>query len=189
MLSRSNLLGARGGPGKPGPFHQLAASFSVMANVAAPHPSRTDPSRTDQSRTDQSRNRRGLSPIAISIVLVFIGILAAFGVPRMMQGVEQSRASESFRFLSGVRTAQTRFQAEQGVYASDLKMLDLDRTAPPYFSVGLIAPVVGQSLRESWTLTLTRVGSNRVYGAYTVTFTHRGFDAANSDIAPGINPL
>jgi prepilin-type N-terminal cleavage/methylation domain-containing protein len=136
----------------------------------------------------QTRARKGFSLVELSVVVIIIGVLAAFGVPRLLQSVERSKASESFKYLASVRAAQERYQARQGTYASDITMLDMEQTAPTYFTVGTIGPAGGGSLEDTWSLTLTRSGSSSGYGAYTVTFTHDGYDAANSNIDPEINP-
>ena len=64
----------------------------------------------------------------------------------------------------------------------------MEQTPPTYFSVGTIAAAGAGSLEDSWSLTLTRSGSSSGYGAYTVTFTHDGYDALNSNIDADINP-
>jgi hypothetical protein len=57
--------------------------------------------------------------------------------------------------------------------------------------VGAIGPGATLSLEDSWSLALTRQGASAGYGAYTVTFTQDGYDAANSTIEgmPDINPM
>lgn len=135
-----------------------------------------------------SRARKGFSLVELSVVVIIIGVLAAFGVPRLLQSVERSKASESFKYLASVRAAQERYQARQGTYAADLTQLDMEQAPPKYFSVGTAAAGTSGSLEDSWTLTLTRSGSSSGYGAYTVTFTEDGYDAVNSTIDAEINP-
>ena len=132
--------------------------------------------------------RKGFSLVELSVVVIIIGVLAAFGVPRLLQSVERSKASESFKYLASVRAAQERYQARQGTYASDLTTLDMEQAPPKYFSVGTVAAGSTASLEDSWTLTLTRAGSSSGYGAYTVTFTEEGYDSTNSTIDTEINP-
>ena len=51
-------------------------------------------------------------------MIVIIGVLAAFGVPKFLASVEKSKATEAFNFWSAVQSAQERYIAQNGVYAS-----------------------------------------------------------------------
>jgi len=137
------------------------------------------------------RGRKAFTLVELAVVIVIIGVLAAFGVPRFLKSVERSKAAEAFSYLSAVRAAQERYSAQQGTYASDLTALDIQMSTPKYFTVGTVNPGVSGTLQNSWTLTLTRTGASAGYGAYTVTFTEDGFDTANSTIngLPDINPM
>jgi len=134
---------------------------------------------------------RGFTLVELSVVIVIIGVLAAFGVPKFRNAVERSKAAEAFNYLAATRSAQERYQARQGTYASDLTSLDIAMPTPKYFSVGTVAPATSGTLEDSWTLTLTRMGASGGYGQYTITFTQDGFDATNSTITglEAINPL
>ncbi len=140
---------------------------------------------------NRGTKRRGFSLVELSVVVIIIGVLAAFGVPRLLKSVERSKSSEAFKYCASVRAAQERYQARQGTYASDLTTLDMEQTAPKYYTVGAVAAGDSGNLEDSWTLTLTRQGASSGYGAYTVTFTQDGYDSANSTIEglPDINPM
>jgi prepilin-type N-terminal cleavage/methylation domain-containing protein len=155
-----------------------------------------------QILNNASRSRRaGFTLVELAVVIVIIGVLAAFGVPRFIKSVEKSKASEAFEYLASVRTAQERYQSQYGTYATDVTQLDIKSAAPKYFSVGVpMVPSAGDgtgtpSIKNSWTLTLTRSGPAAGYDGYTVIFTETGFDTTNSSIATDagtntdINPL
>ena len=141
-----------------------------------------------------SRRRTGFTLVELAVVIVIIGVLAAFGVPRFIKSVERSKAAEAFEYLSSVRTAQERYQAQYGTYATNVTDLDIKSTPPKYFTVPAVFSASATTLQDSWTLTLTRTGSSAGYGAYTVIFTETGFDTTNSTIAQppastDINPI
>jgi prepilin-type N-terminal cleavage/methylation domain-containing protein len=130
----------------------------------------------------QIRNSKGFTLVELAVVIVIIGVLAAFGVPRFKVAVEKSKAAEAFAYLSAVRDAEERYFSQQSTYASDVAKLDISQTAPSYFT----APSITAS-DSTWSGTLTRTGSSAGYGAYTVVFTPDGFDAS-STIVDEINP-
>lgn len=135
--------------------------------------------------------RKGFTLVELAVVVVIIGVLASFGIPRMLKSVERSKAAEAFGYLTAIRAAQERHQARTGTYSADLTSLDVQMSAPTYFSVGTVA-FGGTSLEDSWTLTLSRQGASAGYGNYTVTFTEDGYDAdplvSTIEGFPDINP-
>jgi len=137
------------------------------------------------------RTRKGFTLVELAVVVVIIGVLAAFAVPRFLASVERSKAAESFNYLASIQSAQERYHARQGTYASEVTDLDIKMTNLKYFTVGEIAAGSTTDLEDSWTLTLTRTGASAGYGDYTVTFTEEGYDSLNSTIKdlPDINPM
>ena len=144
-------------------------------------------------------NRRsrlaGFTLVELAVVIVIIGVLAAFGVPRFIRSVERSKAAEAFEYLASIRTSQERYLQQYGTYATHVTDLDIVSSPPKYFAVDpTFTASDTSSLQNSWSLTLTRTGSSAGYGAYTVVFTETGFDTTTSTIAQppmntDINPM
>ncbi|WP_435008439.1 type IV pilin protein [Tundrisphaera lichenicola] len=125
--------------------------------------------------------RPGLTLAGLAIVLGVAGVLAAVGVPRLIRKGEGLRASEAFAYLYSIKSAQERYQARSGTFAASLYDLDNETDPPKDFSVAeKFTPGSTGSLKDSWTLALTRKGISPWFGAYTVVFRETGFDAAAS---------
>jgi prepilin-type N-terminal cleavage/methylation domain-containing protein len=133
--------------------------------------------------------RCGFTLVELAVVVVIIGVLAAFGVPRFLESVERSKASESFGYLSAVRSAQERYQAREGTYADDVEVLDIDYAPLKYFDASAIT-LTGEN---GWSMTLTRkagASGYQVGGAdYTVVFDQDGYNATESTIPAEVNPI
>jgi prepilin-type N-terminal cleavage/methylation domain-containing protein len=142
-----------------------------------------------QSLTSRIVPAKGFTLVELAVVIIIIGVLGAFAVPRFLDSVERSKAAEAINYLSAVRAAMERFQVQQGTYSDDLTTLDIQMPAPKYFTVGTPAAGASGDLEDSWSLTLTRTGAAAGYGAYTVTFTDQGYDGDNSNIPDKINPI
>ena len=126
----------------------------------------------------RKKRTQGFSLVELAVVVIIIGVLAAFGVPRFRDSVERSKASEAFNYLSSVRSAQERYHSLKGTYATAVTDLDVDLPTPKYFTVGSVSDsdLSGTgSIEEGWGLVLTRSGPSAGYGNYTVTFTLNGY--------------
>ena len=139
----------------------------------------------------RSRSSRGFTLVELAVVVVIIGILAAFAVPKFLASVERSKAAEAYNYLSTIQAAQERYHARQGKYAANISDLDVAIPAISYFETTGIAESDETAMQTHWSQTLTRMGASAGYGAYTVTFTENGFDSENSTIVDhqDINPM
>lgn len=157
-------------------------------------------------RTSVERTRKGFTLVELAVVIVIIGVLAAFGVPQFLKSVERSKAAESFNYLSAVRASQERFLAKNGIYYNGTveadgaypvnvqgDALDIVQNLPKYFDIGIITEDHATAGLPVWSCTLTRKAGSSSYGEYTVTFTQNGYDADVTSPAigayPEINPM
>ena len=122
-------------------------------------------------------------------MIVIIGVLAAFGVPKFLASVEKSKAAEAFNFWSAVQSAEERFLAQSGVYCTYTTLpatltsdtLDIILPTLQYFSFAGLAPTnSGDSGTPTWNGTLIRLSGSSSYGSYTVEWNDQGFNTASS---------
>lgn len=145
---------------------------------------------SQSTRLDRKRESDGFTLVELIIVVVVIGLLTTFAVPRFMNSVERTKAMEAYNYLSKVQAAQARYHARLGRYADDVRKLDGKLPSTVYFRVGAIAvPATASSLDTGWELVLTRSGPSAGYGAYRVVFDDEGFDKLDSTIPDAINPF
>jgi prepilin-type N-terminal cleavage/methylation domain-containing protein len=151
------------------------------------------------------RSREGFSLVELAVVVIIIGVLAAFGVPRFRESVERAKCSEAVSFLGSIRSAQERYQARKGIYASRLGDMDIAMQPPKYFkdsnnndldsaTAGVYVDVTTPG-NPHWSMMLQRDATSSSYGNYLVIFTELGLDSINStivadtDLNSRINPM
>ena len=128
---------------------------------------------------NQRNGSRGFTIIELVIVLLVVVVLLSFGVPRYRDAIERAHAGEAMQYLADVRLAQDRYAGGGGRFASDVNDLELTAPTPRYFEVGLMKL---DSRDPGWSLTLTRHIETSNYGAYSVVFNERGYDADRSSV-------
>lgn len=129
--------------------------------------------------------KSGFSMVEVTIVMVVLGIIATFAVPRFMTSAEQTKASEAFTYLTKVERAQGRYHAEHGQYAEQANELDIEIDNPEFYTVGSI---VSSNWKTAWELTLTRNRGSSGYRQYTVVFNQNGYSKTKSTIGRNLAP-
>ncbi len=147
----------------------------------------------------QRTHDRGFTVVEFTVVMAIVALLLTFGVPRLRDAGERTRAAAAVQYLLDVRLAQDRYRAVRGHYAQDVADLELTAAAPEHFEVGLVRltenqagrDLVSNSDSQGWSLSLARHVETSSYGAYTITYNERGYDSASSTLRdlPAISPL
>src|ERR1700733_8480672 len=113
-----------------------------------------------QQFISKMRTRKGFTLVELAVVIVIIGVLAAFGVPKFLNSVEKSKAAEAFNYLSTIQSAQERYIAQNGVYATTVAALDITMPAPQYFDTPTtITAAPNTTGTPTWSLTLSRLAT------------------------------
>ena len=79
------------------------------------------------------KTKRGFSLGEILIVIVIVSVLASLALPKFAITVEHNRAREGAGILYVLLNAQKHFFVENGVYAVNINLLDVDIPAAHYF--------------------------------------------------------
>lgn len=80
------------------------------------------------------RNKKsGFTLLELIIVVVVIGILASIALPRYIRIAEKGRIAEAKTILGTIRSAQLRYVAERGQFATAIANLDVNFQTPRYF--------------------------------------------------------
>jgi prepilin-type N-terminal cleavage/methylation domain-containing protein len=70
------------------------------------------------------RNSKGFTLIELMIVVVIIGILAAIAIPKFSQASDRAKEKEADGIIKQVYTLQSAYQAQHGVLATTVAMLE-----------------------------------------------------------------
>jgi prepilin-type N-terminal cleavage/methylation domain-containing protein len=147
--------------------------------------------KTMQRLVSRLKTRKGFTLVELAVVIVIIGVLAAFGVPKFLQSVEKSKATEAFNYWAVVQSAEERYIAQNGIYWASANTDTLDIVLPTlqYFSQPTITTSTATSGSPTWSGSLVRISGSSSFGTYAVAWNENGFNAASSTIPQTISPV
>jgi type IV pilus assembly protein PilA len=94
------------------------------------------------------KSRAGFTLIELLIVVVIIGILAAFAVPKFQNTKGKANAAALKSDLRNMATAQEAYFYENGAYTSNISALNFDPSPGVTFTFGVATP-------GGWSATVT----------------------------------
>ncbi len=124
--------------------------------------------------TRKLRGQKGFTLIELLVVVLIIGILAAIAVPQYFKVVEKGKAAEALDWLASVKSAQERYLAKNGNYATATTAFDVGLGAMKNFSFGSMQTGIDGAGNPTWSISIARNGNPAVYGTYNVTYTAPG---------------
>lgn len=140
------------------------------------------------------RKNSGFTLIELLVVVLIIGILASIAIPQYFKVVEKARVAEGMSVISTIKSAQERYLARGGAYATDFTTLDIAYpgmtagTLPTKFYNGVLS-VPGGCSGPCYLLTVTRKPDNGSvavrYGNYAISVQVPEFPAVRIAACPG----
>lgn len=127
----------------------------------------------------------GFSLVELTIVVVILGVLATFAVPRFMSSVEKTKVSGAFTSLSEIQNLFERKLAMDGTYMGPSWDLQLNPWIPEGFA---FSGLTSSNWETNWQLTVVRTGASSGHGRYRIVWDQDGFNKGRSSVPANLLP-
>ena len=136
----------------------------------------------------------GFTLLELLMVVIIIAILASLALPQYFKTAERSRIAEALTILSQLRQAEQRYKAENGVFTSDVTVLDVDDPNPAsnlfaYMGVGDGTCIDGAGTKFVLTAKRSATGLPGCTGNYIVALDQAGTRVGQNCDTTAIAPL
>ena len=127
------------------------------------------------------RNSGGFTLLELLMVVIIIAILASIALPQYLKATERSHGAEALTVLASIRSAQTRFAAQNnGVFATVAQQCQLDIDFP-----GSLCPNAPPA-STAWTYAVTNAAGNAQATRIGAAAAYNGL-IVQVDLATGAN--
>lgn len=129
--------------------------------------------------------RAGFSLVELTIVVVILGVLATFAVPRYQASVEKTKVAGAFQSLSEIQNLFARKLAMDGTYMGPSWDLELNPWIPEGFR---FVRLRSGDWEKRWELVVRRNGPSSGFGRYRIVWNQDGFHARRSTVPEELLP-
>ena len=129
--------------------------------------------------------KAGFSLVELTIVVVILGVLATFAVPRYRSSVEKTKVAGAFNSLAEIENLFARKLAMDGTYMGPSWDLQLHPWIPQGFR---FTSLNSSNWETKWELTVMRTGPSSGFGRYKIVWDQDGFNASKSTVPSELLP-
>ena len=135
--------------------------------------------------TTLNAKKAGFSLVELTIVVVILGVLATFAVPRFQSSVEKAKVASMYANFAEIEGLFARKLATDGTYMGP----SWDMTLNPWFPEGFRYTGLRSSNWETkWEVSVVRDGPSSGYGRYKIVWDQNGFNKSKSTVPADLLP-
>lgn len=135
--------------------------------------------------TTLNTKKAGFSLVELTIVVVILGVLATFAVPRFQSSVEKTKVASMYANFAQIEGLFARKLATDGTYMGPSWDMQLN----PWFPEGFrYAGLRSSNWETKWEVTVYRDGPSSGFGRYKIVWDEKGFNKSKSTVPKDLLP-